>query len=102
MLKPGIYRHRHEIDYVERSLHVGDIVMQVKETASSFIFRLLENTVRYDAPQIDSLFRDKDRVVIRKRGSGHAMRFIDGDDGYFVIYPYQAGVPYSFQWEASA
>jgi len=102
MLKPGIYRHRHEIDYVERSVHAGDIILRVKETESSFILRLVDNTVRYDAPQIDSLFQNKDRVVIRKRGSRHAMRFLVGGDGWFVLYPYQAGVPYSFHWEASA
>lgn len=99
MLKPGIYRHRHEIEYVERTVYAGDIVLDVKETKTSFVLTLLEQNVRYDAPQIDDMFQKSKRVVIKKDGSKHAMRFCEGQDDWFCFYPYRVGVPYSFTHE---
>ena len=98
MLKPGIYRHHCEKEYANgETIHFGDIYMKVKETDTSFILELLSNTVRYDAPQIDDMFRERNRVVIRKEGSKHAMAF-SGDD-WFCLYPYRVGVPFAFSWE---
>ena len=100
MLQPGLYRHRHEKEYVERSVHVGDILLRVRETRTSFKLELVENTVRYDAPQIDDLFRNAKQLTIRKNGSRHAMHIWSEHD--FTLYPYRVGVPYWFQLDQSA
>lgn len=99
MLKNGIYRHRHEKEYVEGTVCLGDILLDVKETDTSFILKLIEQNVRYDAPQIDDMFRKSDRVLIRKDGSKHAMSLIDGMDTWFCLYPYRVGVPYTFEYK---
>ena len=90
MLKSGVYIH--ECEWCNRV--VGHISINVKETDKSFALELLENTVRYDAPQIDDLFSKSKRVVIRKNGSNHAI--VVFDDENFCIYPYRVGVPYGF------
>ena len=97
MLKRGIYRHSHEIEYVERTVYAGDIVLEVYETKTAFVLTLMEQQVRYDAPQIDDMFQKSKRVVIKKDGSKHAMRI--WDDHSFTVYPYRAGVPYVFNLE---
>ena len=99
MLKPGIYRHRHETEYAEETVHHGDILLEVHETKSAFVLTLLEQQVRYDAPQIDDLFQKTDRIVIKKDGSKHAMSFVNGQDDWFCLYPYRVGVPYAFTHE---
>lgn len=99
MLKPGIYRHRHEKDYVEGSVFLGDIVLEVHETKTSFVLTLLEQNVRYDAPQIDAMFQASKRVVVKKDGSKHAMQFAKDCDEWFCLYPYRVGVPYCFTEE---
>lgn len=92
MLKPGVYIHIHE----KYGQTVGTITLNVKETQSAFKFELIKNTVRYDAPQIDDMFRDKNTVTIKKNGSKHALTVL-GDD-WFCLYPYRVGVPYSFSF----
>lgn len=100
MLKPGIYRHSHETEYADGTVvHHGDILLEVRETQTAFILKLLEQQVRYDAPQIDDLFQKDERVVIKKDGSRHAMSFCSGQDDWFCLYPYRVGVPYVFTHE---
>lgn len=99
MLKQGVYRHRHEHEYVEGAVFCGDILLKVRETESSFILTLLEQQVRYDAPQIDDMFQKSDRLVIRKDGSKHGISLCKGQDDWFCLYPYRVGVPYSFEHE---
>lgn len=99
MLKSGIYRHQHERAYVEENIYLGDIVLNVHETKTAFVLRLLEQQVRYDAPQIDDMFRNSKRVVIQKNGSKHAMSFCKDQDDWFCLYPYRVGVPYDFTHE---
>lgn len=72
MLKKGLYRHHHEIEYAAGSVNAGDILLEVHETKNAFVLTLLEQQVRYDAPQIDDMFQKSNRVVIRKDGSKHA------------------------------
>lgn len=91
MLKSGLYRYIDDRNY-------GTIVVDVKETADSFIFHLKESYVRYNAPQIDDMFHESDRVVIKKSGSKHALSFIKNDDTWFCLYPYRVGVPYAFSY----
>lgn len=92
MLKHGLYKH----ECVYCGVNVGKIILEVKETPSSFKFKLIENTIRYDAPHIEDMFRDKDTVVIKKAGSKHALNIV-GDD-WFCLYPYRCGVPYPFRF----
>jgi len=100
VLKPGIYRHSHETEYADGTVeHHGDILLKVRETKTAFILKLMEQQVRYDAPQIDDLFQKSDRIVIKKDGSRHAMSFVSGQDDWFCLYPYRVGVPYAFTHE---
>ena len=99
MLKSGIYRHKHQKEYAEGTVDCGDILLEVHETKTAFILKLLEQQVRYDAPQIDDLFQNSDRVVIKKDGSKHGMSFCGGQDDWFCLYPYRVGVPYAFTRE---
>ena len=92
-LKPGLYKHVHE----EYGRYAGEIVLDIHETKTAFILRLVENTVRYDAPQIDDMFRESDRCVIKKNGSKHAMNFCEGQDDWLCLYPYRVGTPYAFE-----
>lgn len=100
MLKSGIYVHRHVKEYVEGPVYVGDIVLDVHETKTTYVLKLLEQNVRYDAPQIDSLFASSNTVRVPKRGSRHAMRiYKHGDiEDSFVLYPYRIGAPYDFDY----
>ena len=98
MLKSGIYRHKHQKEYAEGTVDCGDILLEVHETKTAFVLKLLEQ-VRYDAPQIDDLFQNSDRVVIKKDGSKHGMSFCSGQDDWFCLYPYRVGVPYAFTCE---
>ena len=99
MLKSGIYRHKHQKKYAEGTVDCGDILLEVHETKTAFVLKLLEQQVRYDAPQIDDLFQNSDRVVIKKDGSKHGMSFCSGQDDWFCLYPYRVGVPYAFTRE---
>ena len=99
MLKSGIYRHKHQKEYAEGTVDCGDILLEVHETKTAFVLKLLEQQVRYDAPQIDDLFQNSDRVVIKKDGSKHGMSFCSGQDDWFCLYPYRVGVPYAFTRE---
>ena len=101
MLKKGLYRHHHEIEYAAGSVNAGDILLEVHETKNAFVLTLLEQQVRYDAPQIDDMFQKSNRVVIRKDGSKHAMSFCQGMNDWFCLYPYRVGVPFSFTHEDS-
>ena len=91
----GIYKHEHFQHYAECDLFVGDILIDVKETEKSYVLTLIGNTVKYDAPQIDDMFRDKTRVIIKKGSSEHVLR--DWGDDSFTLYPYRVGVPYLFE-----
>ncbi len=103
MLKPGRYIHRHEKDYVEKIVCLGEIVLDVRETKTAFALSLVENNVRYDTPQIEDMFLRAKRVLIKKSGSKHAMQFstIGGKnyEEWFCLYPYRCGVPYAFTEE---
>ena len=102
MLKPGIYRHCHDNEYADGTVvHGGEIVLEVHETKTAFVLCLMEQGVRYDAPQIDDMFRKSKRVLIKKNGSKHAMTFCDNNNEWFCLYPYRVGVPYSFEHEDS-
>ena len=89
MLKHGKYK------YINKSWQGGKILLEVKETPKAFKLKLIESTVRYDAPQIDDMFRCKNDVTIRKDGSNHAVD-IGGDD-WFCLYPYRCGAVYLFE-----
>ena len=95
MLLAGTYRWESD----RPGIWGGHVRVNMKETAASFIITLLENTCRFNAPQLDDLFQNNKRVVIRKDGSKHALSFCNGINDWFCLYPYRVGVPYSFQKE---
>ena len=102
MLKPGTYRAEHITfpdEYPERFDWCEDyeIEMKVKETPKSFILTLDRFVRKCAAPQIESMFRDKKRVTIKKDGSIHVVCIWNGDNSSFTLYPYRAGVPYAFR-----
>jgi len=90
MIQNGIYRYAHE------GMGGGVVEMEVKETPTAFTFRLLKNTCRYSPAHIDMLFSKSDRVINKKKGGRHPMRFCEGYDDWFVLYPFQAGIPFLF------
>lgn len=91
MLKTGLYKAEHNDGIFDQY----KIVMDVKETEKSYTFNLVEFDTRYSATQMEDLFRDSKKVIIRKDRGGHAMRV--WDDESFTFYPYQAGVPFYFK-----
>ena len=93
MLKTGLYMWKSS----GTGWFGGYVKVWMKETRRSFIITLVENSCKFNAPQLDDLFRDSPRVVIKKSGSKHALN-ISGDDS-FCLYPYRVGVPYPFRME---
>jgi len=101
-LTPGIYKCVNPSDEVFDPYY---ITMRVKETEKSYIFELIEFECRYcSADRIKMLFDGKDKAVVRKERSPHAMRvFAEGEFrgkiyDSFVIYPYRDGIPYVFNY----
>lgn len=91
MLKQGLYIAEND----ESIWNSYTIKLNVKETVKSYIFELIEFQSRYSGVHIEMLFKNSNRVVLRKNKGGHAMR-VWGDDN-FTFYPYQAGIPYFFK-----
>lgn len=91
MLKQGLYIAEND----ESIWNSYAIKLNVKETVKSYIFELIEFQSRYSGVHIEMLFKNSNRVVLRKNKGGHAMR-VWGDDN-FTFYPYQAGIPYFFK-----
>lgn len=91
MIQNGIYKAENNDDY----LNHYKVVLDLKETEKSYIFRLVELKSRYNADHIKMLFQKSERVVIRKDKGGHAIR--DWGDGTFTFYPFQAGIPFYFE-----
>lgn len=94
-LKAGLYEHNHYINYVEGTMYAGRILLFVKETKHTFILTLKENSVRYDAPQIDDMFFYRDTLIINKEKSQHAL--VVHADNEFTLFPYQIGEIYAFK-----
>lgn len=90
-MEKGLYKCSHDNHMNDN----GSVVIEVSETAKSYIFNLIDNTFRYSPAHIDMLFAKSDRISIRKEKSPHAI--IEGNN-YFVIYPYCAGIPYLFEY----
>lgn len=93
MLQPGRYVSEQDGDI----FHAYRYVMEVKETAKSYIFKLLQVENRYADDHIEVMFGGKTRIVIHKDKHCHAMRVWSDHD--FTIYPFQAGVPFYFEKE---
>lgn len=92
MLVSGKYRLVSGDDWWNRF----EMTMTVKETKASFILNLLEMEGRFIPGQFEMLFQKSNRVVIRKGKSGHPVE-VGGDNKWFVIYPFQAGIPFLFE-----
>lgn len=71
------------------------ITIDIKTTAKSYIFNLVEILGKYGAPQMEDFFSKGNKKIIRRdKPCKHAMRIWSNKD--FTIYPFQAGVPYYF------
>ena len=92
MLKRGKYIAEHDNGILDQYR----IVMSVRETEKSYVFELLEYVSRYSPAQMDMLLDKNKRVVISKSKGGHAMRIWNDHD--FTLYPYQAEIPFHFEW----
>lgn len=94
MLRPGRYKSEHDGNVFQAYRYV----MEVKETAKSYIFKLLEVENRSADDHIEIMFGGKKRIVLPKdKPCRHAMRVWSAHD--FTIYPFQAGVPFYFEKE---
>ena len=91
-LKSGVYKCTIDSDYPWKK---GEVIIVLSVTEKTYTLTLVRNTVRYCAPQIDDMFRDKKTIRINKKYSPHAFN-IWGEDN-FTLYPYRVGVPYYFK-----
>lgn len=81
MLQPGRYVSEQDGDI----FHAYRYVVEVKETAKTYIFKLLQVENRYADDHIEVMFGGKTRIVIPKDKPCHAMRVWSDHD--FTIYP---------------
>lgn len=89
-MKNGLY------EYKDDSIPGGGhVVIDVTETEKMYIFKLIENTCRYDPWRISSLFKKSTQARINKHRSKHSV--MTWNNG-FVIYPYRDGIPYLFKY----
>lgn len=92
MLVSGKYRLLSGEDWWNRF----EMTLSVKETHASFILTLLSLKGSFIPVQIEMLFKKSNRAVIRKGKSGHPVE-VGGGNKWFVIYPFQAGIPFLFE-----
>ena len=92
MLKPGKYISECDTDY----LHYYRIILDVKEYEKSYVIKLIQLDSRYDADRIKMMFKNSDRITVKKTNCNHAI--IEFSDSDFTIYPYRDGIPYYFQY----
>ena len=88
-MKNGLYKYTDD-----GILGGGHVIIDVTEKEKSYVFKLIENTCRFDPWRISSLFKNSEKTIIKKSNSKHAVR--DYTDS-FVIYPYKDGIPYYFK-----
>lgn len=105
ILQPGIYKSsRDGWDWY-------DLTVELKETEKSIILKVLDYKFRFSPAHIDMLFKTdfdhmdyreqenipngKYKAVIKKENGGHAIN--RWNDHSFTLYPYQAGIPFSFE-----
>ena len=62
-MKQGLYKHTKDDECFDRE----KIIIEVSETAKSYIFELIINTFRYSPVHIDMMFAKSDKVIIKKR-----------------------------------
>lgn len=96
MLKTGRYVAENNDSWMSRYR----IVMEVKETQKSYIFKLVEYDNRYGYDHLKLMFNGKERKTIRKGKNGGNIVRVWGDKD-FTIYPFQAGIPFYFKLEES-
>ena len=90
MLNNGIYKMS---DYDNQ-----ETLFKINETEKSITFELVGEIPRFTRGDMDMFIYNKDnkKTTIKKVKSGHAIHIIDKNR--FVLYPYQSGNPYLFQF----
>lgn len=77
----------------------NDITIEAKETDKSYILKMVEDRTRYPSAHMEMLFSKSNKIIIPKtnrKPGGHPTRDYDT---WFVIYPFQAGIPFLFELE---
>lgn len=87
-IENGIYHY----EQVNNPYDVGTLVIDVKNTEKSLQLKVIEKNMLYSS-YVDVLFGDKDKVIINKQRSPHAVNY---GTGYFVVYPNRMGCPLCF------
>ena len=90
MLNNGIYKMS---DYDNQ-----ETLFKIKESEKSITFELVGEIPRFTRGDMDMFIYNKDnkKTTIKKVRSGHSIHIIDKNR--FVLYPYQSGNPYLFQY----
>ena len=79
----------------------NDITIEAKETEKSYILKMVEDRTRYPSAHMEMLFSKSEKIVIPKinrKPGGHPIRDYNT---WFVIYPFQAGIPFLFELEST-
>ena len=76
----------------------GNIKVKFKETKSSYILDLIENTAYFSPGHIETMFQNSNRCIIKKDRSQHAFLKDDYKGEWFTIYPFIAGIPFLFNY----
>lgn len=79
----------------------GHIKVSFRETKSSYILELLENTAYFSPGHIDMMFTKSNRCIVKKQRSPHAFLCDEYNGDYFVIYPFRAGIPFCFDYKSA-
>lgn len=89
-MKSGLYKYQN----LGIDKH-GELVINLTETEKEYVFKLVKNNLLYSPAQLDMMFFKKETVRLNKKRNPHEVNIYDE---YFVIYPYQAGIPFTFKY----
>lgn len=90
MIKNGLYKMS---DFEKQTAE-----FMVKETDKTIIFELIGEIPHFTKGDMDKFVynRKNKKITMKKQNSGHAINIIN--DEKFVLYPFQSGNPYLFEY----